>query len=373
MTTANTNELAVANAEQELKMPEKVKDLTGKQKGWLSLENTKSITTQKLTTYELEIQKELDKIEEIKDLPLLQERLAKAKSIAAEAKDCRLYFTNIIEDGVKKPLMAFEKRNDELIQKAENAEFALRKIESGKEEAARKHTAEKARFEAHVRNEYFRIANEYKDHLLRRINFYYTDSLFRKLSKSEVEDLIKDVSTELGNIAIPPTIKFETTILSDDNKRAVIASIPKFDSMQVLVSARISLREEFAMYEEDLQNQEAAIANANKKLEEDTAARDEKLEQEQAVNTLVAAAESIEIQSTAKIIVNMVVEIENTEKWAMAVIANSIKNWSSIRSFFRNKTWDKLSLGQMANALGKLATNDPEMKFEGLTIKEEEK
>jgi outer membrane protein OmpA-like peptidoglycan-associated protein len=103
-------------------------------------------------------------------------------------------------------------------------------------------------------------------------------------------------------------------------------------------------------YEMDLVNAEVAI----KALEKQAAEREAEIAQEIAIetatNTLIAQAETITLE-TPKIKREVKIIVVESEAWAKAVIVNFIRVFPVDK--LRVKSWSKLTLAQMAEALAK--------------------
>ena len=73
--------------------------------------------------------------------------------------------------------------------------------------------------------------------------------------------------------------------------------------------------------------------------------------------------------SGAKIKKSLVLKFNNDEATAVNVILAFMKNWNELKPFLsRITTWEKLSLKQMADALGKYVTDKPTIVFPGLVF-----
>jgi len=67
---------------------------------------------------------------------------------------------------------------------------------------------------------------------------------------------------------------------------------------------------------------------------------------------LIAQAETL-IVDTPKVKREIKIVVIESEAWAMAVMTNFIKNWQHVNKYVKVKSWAKLSIGQMADALAK--------------------
>jgi len=349
-------------------LPITTEELNNVQKGWLVMASLKETTFQSLGKKELEVQGFLNDIDKDKDLKSVQDKLSKAKSLASEAKEERLHFTNKLKEKLIDKAMEFEKRNDDLIIKASKHEFTLREAEVEKNKEVDKKNKEISNFKLHFENGNYKIASDYRLTLSNRINFYYKGAMTqKKMSKKDLEQYIQDIKNELPQIEVGKHSSFERNLITKEEAIELFKSVQLYNPANDLKEAIENVDIKFGMYEQDIKNAEAAIKQSEidaKKKEED---EKEALKVEQSTNTLIAAAGSFTVLGGAVIKKALEVEEENTTEWAMSVIAAFIKNMA--RCKLRVQTWSKLSIGQMAAALGKLATDTGET-FAGLKLKE---
>lgn len=80
----------------------------------------------------------------------------------------------------------------------------------------------------------------------------------------------------------------------------------------------------------------------------------DRLKESIAINTLVGMAETATIAGP-KIKKTLVVEVSENEGWAKTVMMAYLKNFNDCKKY-RRGSFSKMSLGQMADQLGKLAT-----------------
>lgn len=111
----------------------------------------------------------------------------------------------------------------------------------------------------------------------------------------------------------------------------------------------------FANFDSDLANATAAITfrESSDKLFE--LRESEKMQAHQAINKLVSVS-SAAIINAPTIKKNMVVKVVDSEDWAKAVIAEFVINMPYLGKYIRVKSWSSLSIGQMADYLGRYTT-----------------
>lgn len=343
------------------------------QLGWIGLSKKKTDLTEALIKAELAVQATLLNIEQEKDLPKIQLAISTAKNQAAAAKERRLLFTRMLDERMIGPLMLFEKNNDELIAKASKYELATRSTAATVANKVQLKATEEAQYKAHIVNEYLRVAADYRLTLENRIMFYYKQSLERKTEVSHIPALKQDIKGELPNIELVPFVKFARSLVTDVEAVAIFNAIAKYDPAPDLAKAIEQVDTQFSLYANDLKNATVAIASVEEQIQQRNAEVFEAVSTEVAVNTLIASAGVPQI-NVPKVKKSVAVVVDGTsEAWAMAVIGNGTKNWQVIKTYLKVKSWDKLSLGHIAVALGKLKTDFPDTEMKGIIFEDVEK
>jgi predicted metal-dependent hydrolase len=139
--------------------------------------------------------------------------------------------------------------------------------------------------------------------------------------------------------------------ITDQEALDIFHSIDKYEPSNDLAYYQTLVNDRFAMYGHDLANEESLT-----KLLQEQQLRVSQAEQELkadiATNTLIAQAETL-IVDTPKVKREIKIVVIESEAWAMAVMTNFIKNWQYVNKYVKVKSWAKLSIGQMAEALAK--------------------
>jgi hypothetical protein len=338
------------------------------QQGWLQVANTKAQLFDALAKGELAVQGILAKIEADENLTSVQSKIKEAKAQAASDKSNRLTFTTMIEAKLIKPAMEFEKRNDSLISLAAAHELAVRKKEAEKVAKANAKEAEKANLRAFISSENYRLAAEYRLRMHNLTAGAYRMSLQQR-SLVPFEDLHKILLAEPRG----PFNKFNLVYLTPEEATAIFSDVPQYTIAEDQAKAIAEAMDKWSHFEFDLANAEAALAAEGAA----SAVRQQAVQQdvaiETATNTLVATAEvSALVQGPVVRKKLQVVVGAADQQWAKNVITGFLRNWADCASFIRVKTWDKLSLGQMAAALGQHASATGE-RVTGLEYEEVEK
>lgn len=324
--------------------------LTTIQQGWLKLAEIRIDLFDRLRLDELACQAEL---KDIQNLPLekMQAALKNAKFNLSEAKRKRLDFTRMIDDKLTQPSMEFEKRMAAMIDEATKLELAARLDNESKAIEAQLLQNEIAQFKTHIVNEWTRIAHEYRSNLQKMIDSSYINCIKAKHPVTFVPAMVSDLQNILSKIALGNFKKFDTRLIENEQALEIFHSIDKYEPAGDLPYYQGLAEERFQMYAHDLANEESL-----QKLEQEqqlrVAAAEQELAADIATNTLIAQAETL-IVDTPKVKREIKIVVVESEGWAMAVMTNFIKNWQYVNKYVKVKSWAKLSIGQMAEALAK--------------------
>lgn len=353
-----SNQLAtISPLHEQLGIPEQALQLlTPVQQGWIMLSKKKTDTFDFLTRNELEIQALCLTLQRSDNLIEIQELLKQAKSKAAEAKDCRLNFTNMLNDKLIAPSMLFEKRNEELIKHGVDKELEVRKVEYTKAQEVESLNKEKAALKAHILNEWARIGTKYRNDLDKIITEGYTYALQGDFTGEVLFNHLKALQKFLVETRLDGFKKFEKKLVSNEDAQKIFAEVSKFDPQQDLNKSLSELETKFKSYDADLKNKQKAIEQANKERALKEQANQETLEIETSTNNLVAQANEYSVTGITAPTVkykDQLVE-DNTPEWALAVLSAFIANFKEAAPLLKVKTWSKLSIGQMGTALEKI-------------------
>lgn len=338
--------------------------LTTIQQGWLKLAEIRIDLFDRLRLDELACQQELNNIQ---DLPLekMQANLRNAKFNLSEAKRKRLEFTRMIDDKLTSPSMEFEKRMAAMIDDATKLELAKRLAIESEAKEQQLLQNEIAQFKTHIVNEWTRIAHEYRSNLQKMIDSSYINCIKARNPVEQVPAMVADLVNILAKMDLGYFQKFSgIRLLENEQALEIFHSIDKYESSNDLAYYQSLVAEKFAMYQHDF--------NSIEKLEEEQRIRVAQAEQELkadlAINTLIAQSETL-IVDTPKVKREIKIIVIESEAWAMAVMTNFIKNWQHVNKYVKVKSWAKLSIGQMADALAKHISETGET-FANLTTEE---
>lgn len=337
--------------------------LTTIQQGWLKLAEIRIDLFDRLRLDELACHQELKNIE---NLPLekMQANIRNAKFNLSEAKRKRMDFTRMIDDKLTSPSMEFEKRMASMIDDATKLELAKRLAIEGEAKEQQLHANEVSLYKAHIVNEWTRIAHEYRSNLQKMIDSSYINCIKARVDIAKVPDMIADLENILAKIELSSFVKFQRMFINDQEALDIFHSIDKYEPANDLKYYQSLIADTFSMYAHDF--------NSIDKLEEEQRIRVAKAEQELkadiAINTLIAQSETL-IVETPKVKREIKIVVIESEAWAMAILTNFIKNWQYVNKYVKVKSWAKLSIGQMADALSKHISETGE-SFANITTEE---
>lgn len=326
-------------------------NLTPVQSGWIKLSDIKTALFDDLQRAELMVQNLTDNIQG-KSLVVVQENIKRAKQTLSEAKTKRLEFTRMIDEKLINPTMAFEKRMLENIDKANAVELELRKAAAAEAEKEQLYLNEVAALKAHIVNEWFRIAAQYRYELEKITLESYSNCLKNRVPVDQIEHMTTDMIRILDNWKLPEFQKFERKFVPDGHAKEVFDSIDKYDPAGDLKRAKDNVANVWSTYANDLQNADIAIESIEMETDHKLQSLKQDIALETATNTLIAEAETLVIDAP-KVKKEIKIVVVESEAWAKTIVANFVRLWPYANKYVRVKSWSKLSIGQMAEALSK--------------------
>jgi hypothetical protein len=254
-----------------------------------------------------------------------------------------------------------------MIDEASKFELAARLDIESKAKESQLHANEVALYKAHIINEWTRIAHEYRSNLQKMIDSSYINCIKAKNPVSQVPAMVSDLQSIMNKFDLSSFVKFQRMFITDQEALDIFHSIDKYEPANDLSYYQTLVNDRFAMYGHDLANEESLT----KLLQEQqlrVAQAEQELKADIATNTLIAQAETL-IVDTPKVKREIKIVVVESEAWAMAVMTNFIKNWQYVNKYVKVKSWAKLSIGQMAEALAK-HINETGETFTNLTTEE---
>jgi hypothetical protein len=326
---------------------------------WIGIAAQKNEVTAKLLTAELAAQSILTPVASSVDHVAIDAALGIYRKAHTEIVELRKEFTAKIDASIIQPMMAYEKRID---PKTNESYLLLTGKSLELRQAATKAAAdinakatEKSRFIAHCANEFSRIAEDLRTRLNREITNQYSLHLKVKLKPDE-----ERIANKLIGVAPVTMQKFTPNFLTGPELNLIYSGLTKPETESIYAEARRNLVDVFANFDSDLANADAAIKHQEEQAAMIELEATQRLAEEQAINTLIATAETVVID-TPTIKKNLSITIIESEAWANAVMAAFILNRINLTKYIRVKSWAKLSIGQMAEYLAKHATETGEL------------
>jgi hypothetical protein len=326
-------------------------NLTPIQSGWIKLADIKTSLFDELQRAELAVQDYMNGIEG-NPLDVVQHNIKSAKQVMADAKAKRLEFTRMIDDKLITPATAFEKRMAEQIEQATAIELEMRKQaaeNAGKQQAIANETAA---LKAHIVNEWFRIAAQYRYELEKITLESYSNCIKNRVPVDQLETMTSDMESILKGWGLPGFKMFERRLISDGQAKEIYDSIEKYNPADDLQTAIKNISVIWSTYSNDLANVDVAIESIEKHKQVAEMAFEMDLEFETATNALIAEAETM-IVETPKVKKEIKIKVDETEQWAKTIVSNFVRLWPYVNQYVRVKSWTKLTIGQMADALAK--------------------
>jgi len=326
-------------------------NLTPVQNGWLKLADIKTSLFDELQRAELAVQDYINGIDG-NPLDVIQHNIKSAKQVMADAKSKRLEFTRMIDEKLINPTMEFEKRMAANIEAAAAIELDARKKAAADAENQQAHANEAAALKAHIVNEWFRIAAQYRYELEKITLESYSNCIKNRVPVDQLQAMTSDMERILNDWKLSEFQKFDRKLISDGHAKEIYDSIEKYNPANDLKTAIKNISVIWSTYSNDLANADVAIESIEKHKQVAEMAMKMDVEFETATNSLIAEAETF-IVDTPKVKKELKIVVVESEQWAKTIVANFVRLWPYCNKFVRVKSWSKLTIGQMSDALAK--------------------
>lgn len=329
--------------------------LTEAQKNaWVGMAVAKNQIAAELQNAELAAQSILIPMSTQADHKIIDAVCADYRKKYTDMVEHRKTFTGLLEAGVIAPLMAYEKRIDpksnETYLGLQKRSLTLRQAEADKAAKANAKNAEIASFKAHCANEFYRINEDLRGRIRAEVSTQYRLHLESRLSPQ-----LDDLAARIAALPTDGIQKFTPKLLNGAELTEIFMTLNRPDVAAVYAEGNELLHKTFANFDSDLANAAAAIAYNEQQKQLADAEAPAAAAQEMAMNTIIAIAETVQIDAP-KIKKTMVVQFVESDAWAVPVMAAFITNRQHLIKYVRVKSWANLTVGQMAGALGQLAT-----------------
>lgn len=326
-------------------------NLTPVQNGWLKLADIKTSLFDELQRAELAVQDYINGIDG-NPLDVIQHNIKSAKQVMSDAKSKRLEFTRMIDEKLINPTMEFEKRMAANIEAAAAIELDARKKAAADAENQQAIANEAAALKAHIVNEWFRIAAQYRYELEKITLESYSNCIKNRVPVDQLQAMTDDMYLILNDWKLSEFQKFDRKLISDGHAKEIYDSIEKYNPANDLKTAIKNISVIWSTYSNDLANADVAIESIEKHKQVAEMAMKMDVEFETATNSLIAEAETL-IVDTPKVKKELKIVVVESEQWAKTIVANFVRLWPYCNKFVRVKSWSKLTIGQMSDALAK--------------------
>ena len=331
---------------------------------WLILGRGKLVLDQGLTKYSLELSGILNGYEKYTKLTVaeLTKKLADFRKRQGDMVEFRKLYTKHLDALVIK-CMAQEKAYNhdpkkgdvnETYKLAAALELNLRKEAEEDEIKKQKKATENANLTAHIKNEYYRIAAQYRKDLEVIINDAYTHCLTQKTPVENIHIATDAAKKTMKDVRPQQRTAFTLVLTTKEEAEAILKDIPTPDYATAWAEALSNLKEKFELYANDLENAPAAIEAANEELAdtiseinndvEATAATTVLLENAGAYVAPPAGLKAVEVKKKIKI-------QKEDQRWVTAIMAAFLNNFVKCIVKIRNSDYSKITIAQMAAAL----------------------
>lgn len=335
---------------------------------WLGMAVAKNNLVADLTRQELAAQSLLQSVPDTHEA--IDAAMAEYRKAHTNMVETRKTFTGLIDAGIVQPLMAFEKRVDPKVSEAynhlSNRSLALRKAAADAAAKVNAINQEIASFKAHFQNEFFRIVAAYRADVRREIDAQYEYWLQQRISPE-----MPKIHAHLGKIEAAQLNRFNPVHMTPEQMQEAYATIAQPNWAAIYAEMCTEADRVFANFDSDMANAAAALAARREESAMETHQEQKSAADEAAINTLITTAEVVTVD-TPTIKRTYQITVVESEQWAKTVMAAFITNLPALAKYIRVKSWAKLTIGQMAEYLAKLAT-ESEVKAAGLTYQEVEK
>lgn len=345
-----------------------------RQNSWLLMGRGKLVMDKALQAKVLELQIVLKDYATITiaNVGTLTEKLALYRKLHTAIIDSRKEYTQYL-DLVKEQCMKFEKQYDPEdnaeYQGAARHELLLREQATAAANSTANKNAEKASFIAHVKNEWFRIVDDYRNSLSAIVHQAYTTCLSQKIPADKIEPAIVAAKAAMKTTQPPQMVKYKRMLIPDNEAIEIFNSIAKPDWAAVYKEAIASIEDKFSMYINDLASADAVLQQTTiqfnaeqQQAKNDLAARQAAtVLEESAIGSITSMPEGFkQITETSCI----AIETKNP-KWVAKIMAAFLANYEAAFSKLRNSDYSKINIEQMAKALDAAS-----VKVEGINYEE---
>jgi len=335
--------------------------LTKQQLGWLKMAEKRVEVTAELEKQKLSVMETLSDFVS-KPLEEKQAAIKKAKAQLNALIDHRKEFTGFIEERLITPMRQYEKDTDIEVSRCVNLELQDRKEEEARLTKAKIYHAERLALKAHIGNELARIENV----MVNAAEYAATSAISHCLiEEKSLLDARREAIAAAKAACVPsPLRKFPLVTVSVEEASEIFSSFPPINKDVIFESVLSIIDDKLATYTIDIKRGKDASEELAQEAKERAEEREKKLSEQSAVNTIVAASAATIVtpkSSTVKSSYAAEMLIDDA-LWGARVCSLFAKDFQTMTSFLRTKSIDKITIGQMADAI---------VKYESETAKTE--
>lgn len=350
------------------------KKLTDPQISYLLLYERKKRVENELLLKELEAQKLL--IAPGETITEIEATLAQYRKLSDELPEIRKKITKELDEKIYDKLTVYEKRvayklNPQYKEHADKLlDLKLAQKQKLDNEARKK--LEEQRYVAHIENQNTIIVSEFVKQAKKLVHDYYVECLMANIENPDLFNLRKSIE----QLKFGESIIFKRELITNEDDWKIVKRLTPPDKVKIRMDALAAVDTVFSLYKTDLEhtkNTSSTIIEDIKKVV-DKELQDIEDNSTTFVLTNALVAESLEVPTIKpegrQITQADVVVIENNMDWVDNILTAFISN-KEIRSYLnsRIKDFSNLSIAQIADAIGKYATQTG-YKFEKLKYKQ---
>lgn len=287
----------------------------------------------------------------------LTQALDKYKATHTEMVAFRRSYTTFLDQAVDQCMTSekeYDPRTNDIFRKATARNLELREEAQRKVNASNAKATEIATFNAHYKNEWYRLAAAYRTTLDTIIHNAYTTCLQQKIPADNVHIAITAATSAMNTTRPPELVKIQRVLIPDAEATTLFGSIAAPNWPAIYKEYVEKLNTTFSMYANDLAAADAVVEQLSIQFNAEQA------QAQQQVNTQAAATVLTE---TASIVIatpeglkpiteTSRIKIETkSEVWVVAIQSAFLANFQKCFPMLGNKDYSLINIKQQAAAL----------------------
>lgn len=342
-----------------------------RQATWNLIGQGKLVVDQQLQQCALGLQQILvgfDKMEAIALGKALEQYRRDHKAMIETRKGFTRYL-DLAADQCMKLEREYDPKTNETYQLAAKLELNLREAAQKKVQEQNAKAQETANFNAHYKNEWYRLDMAYRTELNNIVHNAYIACLKSNTPVDRVDIAVRAAQSALNSAVPPVLVKMQRVLVNDAEAAQLFAAIPKPNFEAIHKEYSDKLIEKFSLYANDLEAAENVIPAEEIAFGKEAAEAQQQAAQQIAATTIAETAsvsfiapEGLKpITETTKIVLE-----SKSEAWVVAIAASFLANFQRCFPFVRVKDYGNLNINQMAAALDAagVKVNNPAVTYE---------